>query len=457
MKKFDLIIIGGGRASNLAVTAANLGKKVALIEMQTLGGTCPNRGCVPSKLLIGYAHATRSIKESSRHFIDASINSIDVEKIFKDTNNFISKVDANYNNKFNDNVTVYKGIGKFESNNIISVNKEQLTATNIVIATGTRPIEPAHKKAWSSDDIFPLKTKVPKSITIVGSGFIAIELANFFDAVGIETKLIARSNRLLSNEDAQISEIFKSEFTKNVDVAFNTTVQNIEYEHDLFSMQLVNKEGTTVTHKSEALLYATGRVSNSDLLELENTDIQLDDRGFIKRDEHFETSAKDVYVVGDASGKNMLQHAAAFEVNHLGKMLFKEESNAHAFKYMPHAVFTDPEIASVGFTQEQLDSEHRGYVSSITNWLASAKAMSTRLKYPRTKLLVDPNSYEILGCHLIGPDSATMMHQVLAIMHLDNDIRHLKEMLYIHPALSEALLPAAVAAIKKVEEYKKSK
>ena len=456
MKKFDLIIIGGGRASNLAVTAGKLGKKVALIEKSSLGGTCPNRGCVPSKLLIGYAHVARSIKESSRHFIESSIQHIDVEQIFKETNKFISKIDNGYANKFNENVTIFRGRGSFIANNIVKVNEDELSAPHIVIATGTRPMSLPHEKAWSSDDIFPLESNIPKSITIVGSGFIATELANFFAAVDIPTKLLVRGDRLLSNEDHEISDIFKTEYSKIVDVEFNTTIDTIDYDKG-FNLTLINKEGEKSTHQSESLLYATGREANSDLLGLENTDIELTDRGFIKRDEFFETTSKGVYVVGDASGEHMLQHAAAYEVNYLGKILYQEEKEPLKFKYMPHAVFTDPEIASVGATSQKLDKEGVEYVSATVDWWASARAQSIRLKYPRTKLLINPKNYEILGCHMIGPESSTMMHQVLAIMNLDNDVRHLKDMLYIHPALSEALLPAAVNAVKEVEAYNSTK
>ncbi len=164
----------------------------------------------------------------------------------------------------------------------------------------------------------------------------------------------------------------------------------------------------------------------------------------------FQTTVKDVYVVGDAAGEYMLQHAAAYEMNHLYKLLFEDETNPLSFKYMPHAVFTDPpEIASVGLTEEEAKERQLDYIVSQTDWLASAKAQSTKLKYPFTKFIVDKNSYKILGCHMIGPQSSTMLHQVLTVMHIDNDIRHLKEMLYIHPALSEALLPAAINTIKR--------
>jgi dihydrolipoamide dehydrogenase len=450
MNTFDLIVIGGGRASNLALSAGKSGKKVALIEKSSLGGTCPNRGCVPSKLLIGYAHVARAIKESSRHFISSSIQNIDLESIFQETNNYVNQVGSKYQTRLDPYVKIFKGKATFVSNNQVEVNGQILNAENIVIATGTRPKPAEHEKAWTSDDVFPLMGKIPQSITIVGSGFIACELANFFDAVGIETKLLARSNHLLSHEDAEISQIFKEEFCKNVDVSFNTSIVDIKHENDEFLMTLKTKDGKQSTHKSEALLYATGRMSNADTLGLENTSIKLDTKGFIQRDEFFETSAKGVYVVGDASGQHMLQHAASYEVNYLGKTLYVGEKQPLVFKYMPHAVFTDPEIASVGLTEEQAKKENLDYVTSTSGWLASAKVMSTRLDYQRTKFLVDPKTYKILGCHMIGPESSSMIHQVLAVMHIDNDIRHLKEMLYIHPALNEAILPAAVDIIKKI-------
>jgi mycothione reductase len=453
MKEFDLIIIGGGRASSLAKMAGNLGKKVAIIEKDALGGTCPNRGCVPSKLLIGYAHAARNIKEAKRHFIDATLNHIDVEKIFEKTNEYIAKIDTIYQKKFNENVTVFRGTGSFISNKVVQVNDELLTAQHIVIATGSRPIKPPHEKAWSSDDIFPLK-HIPNSIAIVGSGFIAVELANFFDAVGIPTKLLVRSETLLSNEDETISAIFKEEFTKNVDVTFNTTIKETLYDNNQFELILENKNGELSKHTCEALLYATGRESNADTLNLDNTSIELTSKGYIKCNEFFETHAKDVFVVGDATGENMLQHAAAYEINHLGKYLYDGEKSALKFKYMPHAVFCEPEVASVGITEQEAKKQNLKYVATTSNWLASAKAQSLRVKYPLTKLIVNPYTYEILGCHLIGYESSTMIHQVLAVMHLSNDIRHLKEMLYIHPALSEALLPASVECIKVIQTYK---
>lgn len=451
---YDLIIIGGGRASGLAVAAAKAGKKVALIERDRLGGACPNRGCVPSKLLIGYAETARRIREADRHFIKASLDEIDVERIFRETNSWSDSVDDRYESRLPEGATLYRGVGKFVDNNTVEVNGEQLTATQIVIATGAKPSPTPFSDlpVWTSDNLFPLKGKVPKSIAIVGGGFIACELANFFEAVGVETHLLVRRERLLPQEDDDIAAIFAEEFSKNVTVHYNTTITDAKYTGDQF--QLSFNDADTSLLEVDVLLYAIGRVPNTADLGLENTSIKKTERGFIPNNEYLETNVPGVFSVGDVSGRHQLQHAAAFEVNYLRQHLLKNQNEPIDYEFsMPHAVFSEPEVAGIGMTERELKVSGQSYVSVTEDWLASARAMSTRLTYPRTKLLVDPSNFKILGCHLIGPESSTMLQTVIMLMHLDNDVRHLKTMIHIHPALSEALLVAAVKAIGEVHKY----
>ena len=454
MKTYDLIVIGGGRASGLAVAAAKAGKKVALIERDRLGGACPNRGCVPSKLLIGYAETARRIREADRHFIKASLDEIDIEKIFRETNSFSEGVDSRYENRLPEGATLYRGVGKFLDNHVVEVNDEQLTATQIVIATGAKPSPTPFPNlpVWTSDNLFPLKGKIPKSIAIVGGGFIACELANFFEAVGVDTHLLVRGERLLPQEDDDIATIFAEEFSKHVTVHYNTTITDAKHIDGKFQLTFNDVDDSSL--QTDALLYAIGRVPNTDDLGIENTNIHKTERGFIPNNEYLETNVSGVYSVGDVSGRYQLQHAAAFEVNYLRQRLLKGDNNPINYAFsMPHAVFSDPEVAGIGMTEQELKASGKTYVTVTEDWLASARAESTRLTYPRTKLLVDPSNYEILGCHLIGPESSTMLQTVIMLMHLDNDVRHLKTMIHIHPALSEALLYAAVRVISKVRKY----
>ncbi len=446
---YDLIIIGGGRASGLAIAAAKAGKKVALIEKDLLGGTCPNRGCVPSKLLLGYAEAAQRVREAGLHHIEASINEIDVAQVFKETNEWSSQVDSRYESRLPDNVTLYRGAGSFRDDHTVEVNGELLSAGQIVIATGARPRPAPYPElpVWTSEDLFPLKGSVPSSITIVGGGFIATELAHFFSAVGIKTTLLVRGERLLPGEDAEISQIFTEEFSKKVSVRLKTSIVDAGYDGSQFTMGL--NDGST--HQSEALLYAIGRIPNTDHIGLEKTGIETDQGGFIKRDSRLQTKIPGVYAIGDVAGKYQLQHAAGFEVHYLRQILLKGHDEDFNEGAMPHAVFTNPEIASVGLTEEEAQQQGLPYVAVTEDWLASARAMSTKLTYPRTKLIIRRETFEILGCHLIGPEASTMIHQILMLMHLKNDIREIPKMIHIHPALPEALLAAAVKAINQIK------
>ena len=454
MKTYDLIVIGGGRASNLAVAVAATGKSVALIERDKLGGTCPNRGCVPSKLLIGFAEVARKIQESSEHFIDAEIKSVDVARMMRDTNDWSALVDQRYESRHPDKLELYRGHGAFVSDHVVEVNGEQLSAPDIVIATGSRPRPGPFQDLpiWTSDDLFPLKGEVPKSITVVGGGFIAVELANFFDAVGVETTVMVIDDRLLPAEDDDISSIFKEEFTRNVDTRFDTTIESASHDGKQFTLQLNNGK----THHTEALLYAIGRQLNIDTIGLENTSIALNERGGIVRDDYLQTSVPGVYAIGDAATRYQLQHIATFESNFVQNRLINGSTSPLDYGAISHAVFSNPEVAATGMTETEAAKTGRPYVAVIEDWSLSARALSTRLSFPRTKLIVDSSTYEVLGCHLIGPEASTMIHQIMMLMHLDNDIRKITQLIHIHPALPEALVVAARAAIAAIEKSKQA-
>ncbi len=462
-KSFDIIIVGGGRAADLANVAANAGKTVALIERDRLGGTCPNRGCVPSKLLIGHSEVARRVREAGRHHIDATLHGIDSQKIFDEVNAWIASVDGRYESRMPEKATLYRGHGKFLSNKVVAVENLQgeeiarLTAETIVIATGTRP-RPAPETyaampVWTSDSIFPLKENPPKSLTVIGGGFIGCELAAFFSAIGTETNLYVRKDTLLPKTDGEIADIFKKEFSTHTPVHYHSNLTVLEYDGSQFTATFSQADGSQHIRQSERILFATGRIPNSDTLGLENTDIQLDRRGFILTDDYQCSTVDAIYTAGDIAGKHILRHMASHDVYYLRQKLLEGAEEPIDYNQVPYAVFTEPELASVGQTEEQLQNEGTPYVSAVRNWRASARAMASKLKYPRVKLLVCPQSYAILGCHLIGPDSSTLIHQMLMLIHLKNDVREIPKMIHIHPALPEIFVDAANTAIQQIQEH----
>lgn len=455
IEKFDLIVLGGGRATNLAIAAGKAGWNVALIERDRLGGTCPNRGCVPSKLLIGFADAARHVKEAGRHFIDAEYKSTDLKKIFDSVNDYVSGVDGRYEGRVEDaNVKLIRGEGRFIGTKQIEVNGRKITAEKIVIATGSRPKTPpyAYLSVWTSDDLFPLKGDPPASITIVGGGVIACEMASFFAAVGVKTSIFVRGERLLEKEDADIEAVFQKEFCKHVDCHFGAKLTDLSHEAGGFVLSFTTEAGLT-RHESERILFAIGRIPNTQSLDLDSGGISLDERGFIQVDERLQTSCEGVYATGDVNGRYMLQHAAAREVLHLREMFLKNLSGPVDEYPVGHGVFSHPEVAAVGKTEEELREAGIPYVAVLEDWLASARVEAMRIEYPRTKLLVSPKDHSILGCHMVGPEASTMLQQVITVMQLKNDVRALADTIYIHPALNECLLAASVAAVRKVKDY----
>ena len=454
---FDLIVLGGGRAANLAIPAAASGLKTALVERDRLGGACPNRGCVPSKLLIGFAEAAHHVRHADRHFIAAEFRGADLRRIFERVNDYVSGVDGRYQGRVDEaGVTLLRGEGRFVGPRTITVAGRELTAEKIVVATGSRPAASrfTHLPVWTSDNLFPMVGEPPKSLLVIGGGFIGCEMGAFFAAVGTETRLFTRGGRLLGREDSDIERVFQTEFGKEVPTHCHAELQDLTWDGAQFTATF-NIHGKTETFTAERVLFATGRVPNTDMLDLEKTGLRADARGFLPVNDHLETAVPGIYATGDVNGRFMLQHAASFEVHYLRQKFLKHTTERIDERLVAHAVFSYPEVASIGFTEDQIKTSGTPYVAVFEDWLASARAMAMRIDYPRIKLLVSPSDYSILGCHLVGPESATLLHQVMMLMRLKNDVRELANMIYIHPALNECLLAAAVKAVAQVRKYSK--
>jgi len=452
---FDLIVLGGGRASALAIAAAKADVKTALIERDLLGGVCPNRGCVPSKLLIGFAEAARHVRHADRHFLDAEFRGADLQRIFDSVNRYVAAVDPRYQGRVEDaGVSLIRGEGRFTGMKTLSVEGRELTAGKIVVATGSRPVAPPFNDlpVWTSDSLFPMRDDPPQSLLVIGGGFIGCEMAAFFAAVGTQTTLLTRGDRLLGREDADIEKVFLTEFGKAVKTHCHSTISDLTYDGNEFTATC-DIHGVKETFKVERVLFATGRVPNTDGLSLPSTGLKVDEKGFLPVNEHLETEVPGIFATGDVNGRHMLQHAASFEVQYLRQKFLKGESGPINERLVAHAVFSHPEVASIGFTEDQLKADGTPYVAVFEDWLASARAMAMRIDYPRIKLLVSPADYSILGCHLVGPESATILHQVMMLMRLKNDVRELANMIYIHPALNECVLSAAVKAVGEVKRH----
>jgi dihydrolipoamide dehydrogenase len=366
----------------------------------------------------------------------------DPDAILRDTFDFTKKYDAILENALGTSVTLYRGQATFAANRTLRVNGNSIYADKLVLATGSRPRRPAlDVPYWTSDDVFKIR-EMPKSITIVGGGYIACELGHFFHGVGVDTLLVVRRDQLLDREDNETRAVFMKGFAARVPVTFNSTIASATHDGLRFHVRIAHADGTQSGRDSEALLFCIGRVPNSDNIGIENTDLKPNAHGYVETDDRLRTPVEGVYAMGDVAGRYMFTHAANFESEYLVKQIGESRNEPIDYGPMPHAIFTSPEIAGVGATEEELKKSGMSYVAASVPFMNTTKGRAVKEEYGLCKLLVAPD-HKILGCHIVGYQASVLLHAVLPIMKWRNDIHSLADIIYIHPSLAEVVRGAA--------------
>lgn len=458
MKNYDLIIIGGGGGLKLR-PASDLGKKVAVIEKEDLGGTCLNRGCIPSKMLIHAAEVADEIKNAHRYEIDVDTNfNVNFEDLVTRVTNFVSSSSEGIASSYekNPNVDYYHAEAKFLEDKVLEVNSEKLSADRILIATGSRPRIP-NIKGLKDTPFFTSRealrnTIQPKRMIVVGGSFTALELGNFYGALGTEVEFLVRS-RILKHEDSDIAAEFLREFKEKYKMHFRVSPTEVKHDGENFTVTVEDKDGNSSQLKADSLLVATGIIPNSDNLGLENTSIEVDERGFIKVDDHLQTTVKGIYCIGDVNGNYLFRHSVNFEGEYLLRTLYANPSD-EPIKYspMPHAVFSSPQIGAVGKTEDQLKKEGADYVVGLNKYENSAMGDALRSEYGLVKILIDKRNHKLLGAHIVGKEASNMIHTLIAYINMDATLEDMLRTIYIHPALPENIRNAARNAKKALEE-----
>jgi mycothione reductase len=461
LEKFDLIVIGSGSGLDVANAAATQhGLKVAIIEKDKMGGTCLNRGCIPSKLLIHSADVAEVIKNAGIFGIKVDNFSVDFEKIVERVNSITdSNSDAirkSYENS--DNPKLFAKECRFVGKKMIAlggtnVNDEAIiTAENILIASGTRPKIPKIKGLQesgyiTSDESLRLKRQ-PRTLTFIGGGYITCELAHFYGSLGTEINIIQLEEVLIPKEDKEISHKFTEVFSKKYNVYLGYDVELVSKDgSNTFHIVAKNKfSGKMIELNSEQLLVAVGRAPNSDSLDIIKTDVKLDENGFILVDQYLETNIKGIYALGDVVGRYQFKHNANNEARYAYHNMLVTDTKKVPVDYtaMPHAIFSSPQVAGVGFTEQQLNIKGIDYQKSIYPYIRTGMGEAIEDKDGFVKFLVNRNDKKILGCHIIGTDASTLIHEVLVAMKAgDGTVQSITKTIHIHPALSEVIARAA--------------
>jgi mycothione reductase len=448
MKHFDLIVIGTGAGMNVAANAASSGMNVAVIDSGPIGGTCLNRGCIPSKIMIYPADVVRSIEEAEALGVHARIERVDYQTIMKRTWDLVlgDRHEMEEGVAQTDQLTFYNLTAPFVDDYTLDVGEDQIAADTIVIAAGARPEVPPMEGLdevgyLTSATVFDLETP-PESLLIVGGGYIAAEFAHFFSAVGTRVTIVGRNPRLVPEEEPEISAMLAQRMRRYAEVHTGYEAVRAEMKDGLKTVTARDRDGQERSFSAYELLIAAGRRSNADLLKPERTGVETDEHGWIQVDPYLQTSKEGIWALGDALGRHMFRHTANYHSSLVWSNAFgghKHRVDEHA---VPHAVFTHPQIGSVGLTEAQAQVEHDILVG-INPYINTAKGYAMGEEDGFAKVVVEQGTGRILGAHVIGPHAAILVQPIVYLMNAgDEDYMPLARAQTIHPALSEVVIGA---------------
>jgi len=444
MKKYDVIVIGSGAGAIISDEAVEQGLKVALIDKGPLiGGTCLNWGCIPSKMLIYTADRIVEIEEAKKLGIEAEIKYIDFQSIMKRMRQSRQESQGHIREglKQSGNLDFYEHEGYFVGDYLLEVNGEKLKGERIFIASGSRPFIPPIKGSENVDYLtnesaLELKER-PDSLIIIGGGYVAVEFGHFFAAMGTKVTILEMADRLVLPAEPEFSELLKSELSKRMGVYTNTLAEEVKGNQN--GVVVVTKDTNTGKKRgfaAQRIMMAVGRMSNADLLKVDNTGIETDKRGFIKVNEYLETNQKGIFAVGDANGQQMFRHMANREAEIVTQNEFYGTEIQVDYSAVPNAVYSHPQIASVGLTEAKARANYNIRIGRMKYFdIAKGEAMMEKEGF--SKAIVEKGSNKILGFHIIGPYAPELIQEVVNAMTSDGGTEELDQGIHIHPALSE--------------------
>ncbi len=452
MKQYDLISIGTGSAMSIveAMIQENPKIKVAVIDKDEPGGICLTRGCIPSKLLLYPAELVRTIEKARTFGIDSEIKKVDFKTVMERMRSIIYGDINNIRQGLSQSkhVDYYHEPAEFVAPYTLKVGKETITAKLIVLGTGSKPTIPPIKGIeetgyLTSDTILKI-SELPASIIIVGGGYIAAEYSHFLSSMGAQVTIIGRNPQFIPNEEPEVSALAQRELRRHVAIYTNHEVLEAKVTSEgkkrLVAVNRETREKLEVT--ADELLIATGRAPISDILHPEKGGIKTDRKGWIVVNEYLETSQPNVWALGDANGKYPFKHVANHEatvVYYNAVLKRKVKADYHA---VPHAVFTYPEIASVGLGEKDAIEKYGAdkLLLGFHRYEDTAKGEAMDAKDYFVKVIVERGTMKILGAHIIGPYASVLIHEIIPLMYTKEQIaKPILDGMHIHPALSEVV------------------
>ncbi|WP_433634150.1 dihydrolipoyl dehydrogenase family protein [Halomicrococcus sp. NG-SE-24] len=444
MTSFDVIVIGGGTGNNVAAAAADAGLETALVEPGPLGGTCLNRGCNPSKMLIQAANAANDVREAERFHVTATLEDIDYSAVVAEMDELLSGIaedmEARYREK--EHLTLFKEQTEFIDESTLALDGEAVSGEKIVVAAGSRPSIPpidgldAIDYLTSQDALY--LEELPESLIILGGGYIAVELGYFFESMGTDVTIVEKHDTLVSREDPDVAAMFTEIAADRHDIHTGYRVVAVEEADDGYIVHGEAENGDTLAVSGSEVLVALGRRPNSDTLNLDSTSIAVDDRGFVTTNEYLETTAGNVWAQGDIAGNALFKHSGDYETRHMIANVVESEKQPIDFSAMPHTIFTEPQIAGVGATERELTDDSVEYVVGRADYSDSAMGRAKKLEQGFVKVLATPGG-KILGCHIIGYEASALLHEAVVAMRTGATVDDVAGTIHAHPTLSKVV------------------
>ena len=448
MRHFDLCIIGSG-SGNTIIDERFADQQVALVDQgvgpnAAFGGTCLNIGCIPTKMFVLPADLANSPAEASRLDVDLRFERADWKAMRDRIFGRVDPISAGGEQwrAGADNLTLYREHARFVAPKTLQVGDEQLTADRFVIAAGSRAILPQipgiqNVAVHTSDTVMRID-ELPQSMIILGGGFISAEFAHIFSALGVDVTIVMRSHRMLRHEDDDISDRFTELLGERVNLVRNSKITGLQACDDGRVRVFTDPDQV---REFDLLLVAIGRTPNGDLLGVDAAGVDRDQDGRVIVDEYQRTTADDVFALGDVSSAYQLKHVANHEARVVRHNLLHPDSMITSdHRFVPHAVFSDPQIASVGLTEQEAIQSGRNYVTAVQDYGTVAYGWAMEDTQHFAKVIADRESRQLIGAHIVGPQASTLIQPLIQAMSFGIPVPELAGGQYwIHPALPELI------------------
>jgi dihydrolipoamide dehydrogenase len=443
VKAYDVIVVGSGSGDLIVDAALAGGRSVAWVDKGPLGGTCDNVGCVPTKMLIASADRIVEIQEADRLSITAQILDVDFQAIMQRMRQQRAEGQQQQRKAIAeaDGLDFYEVEAHFADQKILDVGEDQIQAEQIFIATGARPLVPPidglESVAYLDNETALELDDRPESLVIVGGGLVACEFAHFFAAMGTQVTIVQRNRYLVPAEEPEIAVRLREVLSRRMRIHVETEAVAVAQEDSQVRVTTRHRSsGEQQEFAAQRLMIAAGRQSNADLLQVDRAGIETDSRGYIRVNEFLETSVPGIWALGDATGKQMFKHVANREARFAWHNSQNEDKVALDYLLAPHAVFTHPQIASVGLTEAEAQKS-REILVGRSPYTGVVQGRALRGEDGFAKAVVDAESRDLLGFHIIGPHASILIQEVIDVMTISGKASAVSLGLHIHPALPE--------------------